>query len=591
MAASEITRTSVTTEQLKNAIARVTTEHVAYLVLAVLAGSLRLSDLGLAPLNPDEAKQALAVWQLWQPGGAAVMPGSPAYFAISAVLSQIVGFSDGIMRLAPAVMGVALTLTPWLLRHRLGRLGALVAALLLAISPLQTLAARTVGGQSMALLAGLIVFIAWLRFQEGGRRLWLITLTVALALGLTSAPLFFAVLFTAAVAWLAQSVVGPALIRDEEGQRVKLIRPPGPALRRALIVGLATLLLLATSFFLALRGIGSAADLLADFLRRFQVVSSPYTMSGPFAALLRYEVGLLLLGLPAAVWAAIREKPMAIYLVYWVMAALLLMLLQPGQMANVLVVTVPGYLLIGRFVDEMFQGASSPWWWAFGLAILFAGAILYLNLVRYARLFGLQGVPDPAYHLLIALLALMTTAALTLLILSWDRAATIKGLLLGVLALLLVFAWGNAWWLSREAANDTRERWIASGTDSDIRLIRETVEELSWQASNSLNGVALTSAVDTPALRWYLRDFDQATFADSLPAATASPVLITPLDYDPVVASNYIGAEYTFAHQDTVHRLERIDALRWWLFRQSPVPISEESLILWLRSDIAEAGP
>jgi hypothetical protein len=144
--------------------------------------------------------------------------------------------------------------------------------------------------------------------------------------------------------------------------------------------------------------------------------------------------------------------------------------------------------------------------------------------------------------------------------------------------------------LSRDAANDTRERWLEGGTDVDIWLIRETLEELSWLSDNSPNGVALESAVDTPVLRWYLRDFSAASFANTLPPATASPVLITPLDYDPIVAGNYIGAEYAFGHPDTIHDLGRIDALRWWLFRQSPIPISEDRLILWLRADLAEAS-
>lgn len=590
MAVSEVPQTAVNREQLSGLVSRITLEHIGYLIIALLAGILRFSDLGQAPLSPAEATQALPVWELWQPGGVSAVPGSPAYFALSAIMSPVIGFSDGVMRLAPAFFGIALVLTPWFVRHRLGRLGALIAALLLTISPLHTITARTAGGQSVALFAGLMVFIAWLRYQEGGRPVWLAALAVALALGLTSAPLFFAILLALAVAWLAQRLIGPALIRDDQGQRAALIKPAGPTLRQSLAIGLTAFLLLATSFFLAARGLGSTADLLAEWLGRFRFTSSSYVMTGPFAVLLRYETSLLLFGLPAAIWAAIREKNFPAFLVYWCLGALLLMLLQPGTMPNVLVLTLPGYLLVGRFANDVIDRASSPWWWAFGLVIFFAGAVFYLNLVRYARLAGLQGVPDPTYHLLIAFLAVMVVIVVLLLIISWDQAATTKGLLSGLLALLVVFAWGSAWWLSREAANDTRERWITSGTDADIRLMRETIEDLSWQASNSANGVALASAVDSPTLRWYLREFDNATFANSLPPSTDSPVLITPLDYNPAIASSYVGAEYTFAHPDTIHNLGRIDALRWWFFRQSPIPISEQTLVVWLRSDIVEAN-
>ena len=97
--------------------------------------------------------------------------------------------------------------------------------------------------------------------------------------------------------------------------------------------------------------------------------------------------------------------------------------------------------------------------------------------------------------------------------------------------------------------------------------------------------------LDTPALRWYLKDFANANFAETLPASTFNPILITPLDYDPQVAGNYLGTEFGYKHPNTLHSLAWIDALRWWLFHQSPIPLEEERLVLWLRADLAEASP
>ena len=57
-------------------LAKVTPEHIAYLGIALLAAVLRFADLGLKPLNPGEALEALAVWDLWLPGGAAAVPGA-----------------------------------------------------------------------------------------------------------------------------------------------------------------------------------------------------------------------------------------------------------------------------------------------------------------------------------------------------------------------------------------------------------------------------------------------------------------------------------------------------------------------------------
>ncbi|HSG15966.1 MAG TPA: glycosyltransferase family 39 protein [Anaerolineae bacterium] len=577
-------------QQHAGLLSNVTPEHLAYLGIALVAAVLRFADLGVTPLNPGEATEALAVWNLWQSGDANVLPGSPAYLALTAPLTQVLGFTDHIMRLVPAVFGFFLVLTPWFIRHRSGRLGALLTAMLLALSPTQAIISRTGGGDTVGLFAGMFVFIAWLRYQESGDRRWLYTLAAALALGLASAPLFYGILAALLVAWVAQSAIGPALIQDSDGERAKLVKPSMHELRQALLIGVVGFLALATALLFAMRGLGSAADLAVAWLQDFQLWATATLRATPLLILARYEVGLLLLGLPAAAWAALREKPYPIFVVYWAIGAFLLILIQPVSNANVLLLTLPGYLLVGRFSNDLLKRSSSRWWWAFAIAVVFAGGVVYLNIVRYARLNGIQGVPNATYHILIAFIALMAVLILATLAWTWDRSAVVKGVLAGLLVLLAIFSWGSAWWFSRQAANDTRERWTAAATDNDIRLMLDTLEELSWRVNNSPDGVAVEAAIDTPALRWYLKEFGNATFANSISAGAAGPILITPLMYDPRVAENYLGAEYGYARPDTLHSLEWIDALRWWLFHQSPISVNEERLVLWLRADLAEAG-
>lgn len=590
MLTHEATNVTAPRQEVSGLFARITPEHIAYLIIATIAAVLRYADLETVPLNPTEAIEALAVWNLWQPGGTPAVPGSPGYFAFTAPLTQAMGFADNIMRIVPATFGIALVLAPWFIRHRTGRLGALITASLLALSPSLALASRTAGGSSMALFAGMLLFISWLRYQESGNRRWLYVLTVSLALGLSSAPLFFGLLLTLAVAWLIQMAIGPALVRDSEGQRAQLIRPSGRELRAALAIGMGTFLAIATTSFLAMRGLGSSVDLLAGWFRQFQLVASATERTAPFLMVGRYEVGLLLIGVPATLWAAFKERPFPVFCIYWAIGALLLLLLQPGAATTALLLTLPGYLLIGRFANDILIQKSSGWWLGFAAAILIAGGIIYLNLVRFARLAGLQGSPGSTYHLLIAFLVLLVIVVAAVLLWTLDKTATTKGAIVGILALLFIASWGTAWWLTRDGANDTRERWLLSATDSDIRLVVESLEELSWRASNSPDDAAIDAAIDTPILRWYLKDFSNITFADTLPASSNSPILITPLVNDLDVAGSYIGTDYGYSRPDTTHTLDWIDALRWWLFHQSPVPMNEERLILWLRADLAEAA-
>ena len=116
--------------------------------------------------------------------------------------------------------------------------------------------------------------------------------------------LFIACLVTISVAWLAQQIIGPALVRSDAGQRAALVKPSSKVMRNAIVLGLATFMALASALLLALRGVGSSADIFADWANQFQFTRSSYLITGPFAVLARHEVGLLLVGLPAAVWAA-----------------------------------------------------------------------------------------------------------------------------------------------------------------------------------------------------------------------------------------------------------------------------------------------
>ncbi|MCA9976953.1 MAG: glycosyltransferase family 39 protein, partial [Anaerolineales bacterium] len=188
---------------------RLTVADGLLLLIGIAAAILRLTNLSSLPLSPTEAEAALGVWQLWQPGVTAVSIHSPAYFTLTALLTQILGDGEAIMRLVPALFGVGIVFLPWLLRKRLGQIGMLVTSLLLAVSPLGTAAARTASGDSMALFALLLLFAAWLRYEdstgavgtETGDTRWLYVAMSALALGLTSSHLFYGGLITLLLAW------------------------------------------------------------------------------------------------------------------------------------------------------------------------------------------------------------------------------------------------------------------------------------------------------------------------------------------------------------------------------------------------------
>ncbi|HID51285.1 MAG TPA: hypothetical protein EYP41_04505, partial [Anaerolineae bacterium] len=115
---------------------RLTIADAVFGLIVLAAGIIRFNNLDALPLSDGEAEAALAVWRFWQPGAAQVAVVSPAYFSLTAVLTQLLGFSDTVMRLVPAVFGLGLVILPRFLQRRLGVIGVLAASLLLAVSPL-----------------------------------------------------------------------------------------------------------------------------------------------------------------------------------------------------------------------------------------------------------------------------------------------------------------------------------------------------------------------------------------------------------------------------------------------------------------------
>jgi len=554
-----------------------------------MAAVLRIFDLGSSPLSPVEAQEALNVWDFWMLRTTSSI-GSPAYFTVTGQLSQILGWSDQVMRLVPAVIGVGLVLLPWFLRHRTGKLGSLTASLLLAVSPTLVAISRTAGGQSVALFAGFLVFIAWLRYQETENDRWFITLILSLILGLMSERLFYSMVLTLAIAWFAQRILGPALVTDGLGQRQKFIWPNRRALKFSLLFGLGLLILLGTAFLLRPDGIGAAADLLVDWFRRFVANPNLINWTSPFIAIFRYEIAMLILGIPSFIWAIRRDQSYPLFLVYWVLACLLLLLFQRGEIANVVLFVLAGSLLIGGFVNDVL-GSNLHWReLIFAAAFLAASAIIYVNLSRYGRLASTSLAGLGTYNLLLMLAALAIVIVLFVLLWSWKKDVAQKSLIVGVLILMVFLGWRTAWWLSRTGAGDTRERWYSQAADDDLLALVSTVQELSWQIANSRGDIRILLAIEDPSLRWYLRDFTNLIMDEAMLPSADNQLIIGRNGQNPQLENEYIGIDFGYHRPNTDQSLEPLDTLKWWLFHESPIPIAEERAVLWVRADLVNGG-
>ena len=165
-----------------------TVEVALYGLLGLLALVSRLYALGNHPLSTSEATQALRAWQATSGPGGEALAASPLLFAGQALAFAVLGAGDGAARLLPAVAGVVLVLLPYLVRHRLGRIGALATSALLLISPTVLFASRSGSGDVLLLTAGLAALVGLIGWVDFRRPAYLYLSAVSAALALTAAP-------------------------------------------------------------------------------------------------------------------------------------------------------------------------------------------------------------------------------------------------------------------------------------------------------------------------------------------------------------------------------------------------------------------
>ena len=191
--------------RLGRALSHVTVEHLLWALLIVLAAVSRFWDLSYRALMHDESIHTYYSWLLYRGDGYTHDPLShgPFLFHATALSYFLFGDSDATSRFAPALVGVLLVATPWLLRapNLLGRWGALAAGTMLLVSPSILYYTRFIRHDPFTLLGTLLLVVAIFRFLDRPQRRWLLLGGAMLALLYSNHEIVFALaaLFVATI--------------------------------------------------------------------------------------------------------------------------------------------------------------------------------------------------------------------------------------------------------------------------------------------------------------------------------------------------------------------------------------------------------
>jgi predicted membrane-bound mannosyltransferase/DNA-binding beta-propeller fold protein YncE len=144
-------------------------EKTIYIVFILAAFVTRFWDLGSRVMSHDESLHTQFSYQYFIGDGynhTALMHG-PFLFHLTAVSYWLFGDSDTSARIPVALFGIVLVLMPYLLRHWIGRIGALFASFFFLISPYITYYSRYIRHDIYVIMWALIVFFSiWYYLRE-----------------------------------------------------------------------------------------------------------------------------------------------------------------------------------------------------------------------------------------------------------------------------------------------------------------------------------------------------------------------------------------------------------------------------------------
>lgn len=156
-----------------------------YSGLVLIALAMRLYDLGGRAVHHDESLHGYFAYQLFNGGGYDHNPlmHGMLQFQMIATSFFFFGDSDFTMRLPMAMFGTGLLLVPLILKPRIGQVGALIAAFLLAFSPSLLYYSRFARNDIfMAVFALALVGVMW-RYMDERKNRWLYIAAALIALG------------------------------------------------------------------------------------------------------------------------------------------------------------------------------------------------------------------------------------------------------------------------------------------------------------------------------------------------------------------------------------------------------------------------
>jgi uncharacterized protein (TIGR03663 family) len=540
--------------------------------ILIVGAFLRLYHLSLVPLHHDEGVNGNFLVTLVREGKYIYNPENyhgPTLYFFSAVIPWITRFFGGKafgdnyglttfnIRLVTAAFGIGTIWLVLLLRKRIGTIGALAAAGLIAISPGAVYLSRYFIHESLFVFFTLGIVVAALKFYDSGRAAYLILASISAALmvatketWIINGPVLLIALITTSIYFRLRERLAGRRSEWSLGERLRqtIERFGGP-------VPLATLALTAFAVFITVnvlfyssfftnypKGVSDAMQTLRFWSHRTHEHEHPFLQY--FEWLRQMESPLLLLGAVGAAVAVWRgDNRLAVFVAQWAFGLLVAYSLvgykTPWISLNFI---VPLAIISGYALEQLYRRVGEPWaplaMIVGGIALLVLGRLVKLKYGDAGAIPGITWDFDPATHWLVMTAILLLAAYAGYVLYSrTDRQKRSLNFYVAAAIVLGVLSY-QMYQLNFVHYDDDQYAYVYAHTRRELLTMLDEIDRISKRTGTGTDtGIAIVSPDYWP-MPWYLRDYKKVGYYQQI-VATNEPIIVGSMAQDEQLKATY----------------------------------------------------
>jgi hypothetical protein len=547
-------------------------EDAIYLVILMVALIVRLVDLTVVPLTDLEAGAALRALDLAQ-GHVALVGTQPLYVLLTSVLFRLTSASELMARLVPAIFGSLLIILPYAARKYIGWLPGILLAIIIALDPGMVAVSRQAGSVPIA-VTGLLLAAAF--YLNRHMRLAGLFASFALLAGTDLWIGAFALLIS--VLWYKWSE------RRRQVGAIPLVQDRRDWWGFAVFLA-GGLLVFGTLFVTVPAGVAGIGDGLIAYFSGW--------LSGEWASLLDklrvllfYEPFLVVFTLIGLLIGLKERVTIDRWSFRWFAVTARLVLLYPGgNSGDVIWLLLPMAVISARKIASIITDSHDQIGAVLGQALMILVLIIFgwLNLSAIPVVQNQQAISIRTIGLVGAVILILLITILVMW--GWSTRVALNGLLVGVVSALILFsvsAMVNAAGLGR---NPSAELWQMDGYFAEQDLLVDTIGDTSEQVLGTRDGIDIVvQGVESPSLRWSLREFRNVDYVSELMLQGDPSVIITPDNVELNLPAEYRGQDFTLSQEPAWSLFLPSDWLKWLLTRDALM--DRVYIRSWVRLDL-----